>query len=126
VLTVDAWKSALGARMRQARRARDAAAVTVLGDALAAIDNAEAQPVAAARAAPTDGPFAGSASGLGAAEVVRRDLAPDEVVAILEREAAQRRDAAAEYARLGRAAEAAALQAQAAFLRAFIAATRGG
>jgi uncharacterized protein YqeY len=121
VLAVDEWKDALRARMRAARIARDAGALTVLGDALAAIENAEALPVAAAAAAPSEGLFAGSAPGLGAAEAPRRTLTPDDVVAILERETAQRQAAAAEYARLGRAAEATALEAQAAFLQAFVA-----
>jgi hypothetical protein len=119
VPTVDDWKDALRARIRAARSARNAGTLTVLGDALAAVENAEAQPAGAA-APPGDGPFAGSAAGLGAAEVPRRILSSAEVVAILEREVAQRRAAAADYARLGRAAESDALRSQADALQAFV------
>jgi hypothetical protein len=119
VPTVDDWKDALRARIRAARSARSAGALTVLGDALAAVENAEALPAGAA-APPSDGPFAGSAAGLGAAEVPRRILSSAEVIAILEREVALRRAAAADYARLGRGAEADALRAQADVLQAFL------
>jgi hypothetical protein len=86
--------------------------LTVLRETLAAIDNAEAPPVSSA---PTSdgGVFAGSLGGLGAGEAARLVLTPEAVVAIVEREIRERREAAAEYLRLGRHSEAGVLTLQA-------------
>jgi uncharacterized protein YqeY len=110
--TVDEWKALLRSRLRVALGAKDRPALTVLRETLAAIDNAEAPPL---RSAPTseDGVFAGSLGGLGAGEVARLVLTPEVVVAIVEREIRERREAAAEYVRLGRHAEADVLALQA-------------
>lgn len=99
--TVDEWKQALRAALGDAMRARQMHAVAVLRETLAAIDNAEAAQAPAA-APMQQGVFAGSVAGLGAGEVPRKVLGPDDVAAIVEREITERRDAAAMYERLGR------------------------
>lgn len=109
--TVEAWKATLRARLREAMGAKDRSAVAVVRETLAAIDNAEAAPASSAPAR-EDGVFAGGVGGLGAGEVARVELAPATVVAILEREIRERREAAAEYARLGRHDEAGVLASQ--------------
>jgi uncharacterized protein YqeY len=117
VITVSEWKALLRARLHLALGARDRSAVAVLRETLAAIENAEAPPMRSAPAS-DGGLFAGSVPGLGAGELPRLALAPDAVVAIVEREIRDRRDAAAEYVRLGRHAEAGALSSQADMLAA--------
>jgi uncharacterized protein YqeY len=108
VRTVEDWKNDLRAALREALRARQAHAVAVFRETLAAIDNAEA---ADASAAPPvqHGAIAGGVAGLGAGEVPRRLLGPEAVAAIVEREVNERREAAARYAALGRPDEAARL-----------------
>lgn len=103
--TVDEWKALLRAKLRAALGAKDKPTLTVVRETLAAIENAEAPPMT------TGGSFAGGAEGFGAGEVERLVLTPDDVLAIVERELAERREAMAEYARLGRHEEAAALKA---------------
>lgn len=109
--TVDEWKTLLRARLRAAIGAKDKPALTVLRETLAAIDNAEAPPMRSAPAS-EGGAFAGSVGGLGAGEVARLVLAPEAVLAIIERELRERRAAAADYARLGRHDEARELSSQ--------------
>lgn len=58
--------------------------------------------------------------GVGAGEVARRQLSTGDVVAIAQREIAERTVAAAEYDRLGRADQATALRDHAAVLRRFL------
>lgn len=117
--TVEEWKAVLRAKLRTALGAKDKPALTVLRETLAAIENAEAPPMTA----PTtvDGSFAGSVGGLGAGEIERLALTPDAVLAIVERELAERREAAVDYERLGRHEEAVALSAQADVLAAIAA-----
>lgn len=106
------WKELLRARVLAARVARDNDALAALRETLAALDNAEAPPRAEA-AATTDGPFAGSVQGLGAAEVDRLALSPEDVARIIAAEVRERRAAAQTYAALGRDAEARRLDTQA-------------
>jgi uncharacterized protein len=109
--SVEEWKSVLRAALRDALRTRQAHAVAVMRETLAAIDNAEA---AEASAAPPveHGAIAGGVAGLGAGEVPRRVLSAEAVTAIVEREMAERRDAAITYAALGRQDEASTLRQQ--------------
>lgn len=109
--SVDAWKSILRAALKEALRTRQAHAVAVLRETLAAIDNAEA---AAPSVAPPvqHGVIAGGVAGLGAGEVPRRALSAEAVTAIIERELQERRDAVATYSALGRHGEAGALKLQ--------------
>lgn len=118
--TVDEWKTLLRTALRDAQRARDGEAMAVLREALATIDNAEAPDVSHAPSGDT-GPIAGAVQGLGAGEIARRVLGPDEVTAIIAREMTERRDAAATYVALGRPAEAETLERQARVLEALLA-----
>lgn len=116
--TVDEWKLLLRAALRDALRARDAAATAVIRETLAAIDNAEAADFSASPPARSE-TIAGAAEGLGAGEVARRELSPGDVKAIVERELRERREAAASYESLGRNDEADALRRQVARLESF-------
>jgi uncharacterized protein YqeY len=109
VKSVEEWKSVLRAALREALRTRQAHAVAVIRETLAAIDNAEA---ADASAAPSvqHGVIAGGVAGLGAGEVPRRVLSAEAVTAIVEREIRELRDAAATYSDLGRHDEASTLR----------------
>ena len=109
--SVEEWKRVLRAALREALRTRQAPAVAVLRETLAAIDNAEA---AESNAAPPvqHGVIAGGVPGLGAGEVPRRMLSAEAVTAIVEREVQERRDAATTYSALGRHDEAGTLRLQ--------------
>lgn len=109
--TVDEWKAALRAAMKDAMRTRSTQATAALRETLAAIDNAEAP---ALRVAPTavDGVFAGSSGGLGSGEIPRLALTPEAVQAVIDRELQERRDAVALYEKLGKHDEASAVKAQ--------------
>lgn len=116
------WRNTLGHALREAMRAKDASAVSLWRETLSALDHAGAVPVT--QAPPSQpGPIAGSVHGLGAGEVARRELTPDDVEQVLLRELAERRDAAAQLHGLGRMDEAARLRAQAAALEDLL--TRG-
>ena len=112
VRSVDEWKDSLREAMREAMRTRQAHAVTVLRETLAALDNAEAADPSAAPPV-QHGVIAGGVPGLGAGEVPRRSLGAAEVAAIIERVIRERRDAADAYAKLGRDGEASTLRLQA-------------
>ena len=99
-----------------ALKARDAVAVSALRSALAAIENAGA--VDASHVPPPgSGPIAGAVDGLGAAEVERRAV---DVCAVVAAEVEQRREAAREYAALGRPDRADRLHAEADVLAAHL------
>jgi len=80
-------------------KARDTAAVFAIRATLAAIDNAESMAVDVADATPLS--IEQSPEGVGALEVPRRTLTPDEVTALVEHEIAERHSAAATYADAG-------------------------
>ena len=103
--------------LRSAMKARDQGAVSVLRSTLAALDNAGA--VEADVAVVEGEHFAGTAGGLGAAEVPRAALEDAQQRAIVAAEAQERRTAADEYDRLGRADEASRLRAEAELLAGF-------
>jgi len=113
---VTAIEERLRAALRTALRDRDAVAAAALRSTLAALGNATAVPETAAPAA-GDEHFAGSAVGLGAAEVPRRTLTEDQAAAIVRAEIAERTAAADQY---GASAAADRLQAEAALLRGFL------
>ncbi|MFD4430567.1 hypothetical protein [Nocardia sp. NPDC058497] len=92
-----ALRERLRAALKPAIRARDRSAISALRSALGAIDNAEAIDAAEVKA----GALEDSAVGLGAAEARRRDLTEADIADIVRREIGERRDAAAEYDRLG-------------------------
>jgi uncharacterized protein YqeY len=72
--------------LNAALRERDRELVRVLRTILSAVANAEAQPHEPTAAPLTEGVIAGAASGVGASEVARRELAAEDVVAILRAE----------------------------------------
>jgi uncharacterized protein YqeY len=109
--SVDEWKRTLRAALGDAQRTRQAHAIAVLRETLAAIDNAEAAESSAAPPA-QHGVIAGAVAGLGAGEVPRRALSAAEVNAIVEHEIQERREAASTYAALGRHEEASNLRLQ--------------
>jgi uncharacterized protein YqeY len=117
--TVDEWKATLRTALRDAQRSRDTTAVAVLRETLATIDNAEAPDLSNAPA-PGSTAIAGAVQGLGAGDIARRVLAPDEVASIVEREVRERRSTAATYVSLGRTVEAAQLEQQASILDALV------
>ncbi len=98
----------LRADLKVAMRARMALEVSVLRSLIAAIDNAQAIPVA-----PGHQPYVARAFGDESAEAPRLRLSEADVFAVLDREAETRADAADELDRCGRPAEAAALREQA-------------
>ncbi len=104
-----------------ALKSRDPVAVAALRSALAAIDNAEAVSVDSTSVpAPTSEHIAGATSGAGSSDVERRVLSTADVRAIVRTEIDQRIDAAAEYARVGRADTAEKLRLEAAVLSAYL------
>jgi uncharacterized protein YqeY len=104
----------LAAALHPAMRARDAAAVSALRSALAAIGNAEAVPV---DSVPRAGAVEHALVGHGAADVPRRELTEAEVHEVVEGEVASRLSAAEHLEEAGRPDEGARLRAEAAVLR---------
>jgi uncharacterized protein YqeY len=107
--------------LRSAMKARDLLAVNVLRTAIAALDNAEAVDDATGRdAALASEHVAGATAGAYSAGVPRRSLSETEVATILVRQVEERREAAAEYASLGQAEEAARLIREAELLSGYL------
>ncbi|WP_243057080.1 GatB/YqeY domain-containing protein [Nocardioides sp. SR21] len=112
----------LQARLREdlttALRARDRVTAGVLRTALSAIANAEAQPAPADTPVSlrTEGVIAGAATGLGAADVARRELTAADVRTIVAGERDERLASAADLDARGAAEAAAALRTEAALL----------
>ena len=104
--------------LTSALKSRDQAAVAALRSTLAAIANAEAvAPVTRAGTDAVSANVAGTVLGVGAADVPRRRLEKDEIVAVVEAEIAERETAAADYAVRGRSERAASLRRGAGLLR---------
>ena len=116
-------RAALRAALTDARRARDTAASSALRSALAALENAEAVPVAADGSGSSH--VAGGHVGVGAAEADRRTLGSAEESAILDGELAELAAAAVTYDALGEADRAQAARAGHAALAPFGSAGRG-
>jgi uncharacterized protein YqeY len=115
---VEPVRERLRTALRAAMKARDRTAVSVLRSTLAAIENAEAVEHDG-RAVVEDARIAGSVGGLGAGEAPRAVVDEQTARAIVAREAEDRRAAAEEYERLGRADEAARLREEADLLATF-------
>ena len=92
--------------LREALKRRDQAAIRAIRSALSAIANAEAVDAAApptgTKAAAAGETVAGAVPGPGAAEVARRELADDDLQAIVAGEISERRAAAEKYRESGR------------------------
>ncbi len=111
--------TALSAALKDALRARDAAATSALRTALGAIGNAESVAPSLPVSAPAGNQhFAGAVSGLGAGEVARRHLSAAEVEAIVRAEITERERAADDYSARGLADQADRLRREARVLRA--------
>jgi uncharacterized protein YqeY len=118
------------ARMRRglvdAMKARDQQAVAALRSTLARIDNAEAVDAEAVDAEPVlysgEGhpAVAGSVLGVGAADVDRRVLTPEEMAAIVRDDVEEREIAAEVLVRVGRPDQAERLRAQAELLTTYL------
>ena len=108
-------RALLQSSLLPAMRVGDKDTVDVVRSALAAIANAEAVPVEE-RPALANGPIAGASGGLGSTEAPRRELTPDEVREVVERERLERIHAAEESEAGGLGEYAARLRTQAAVL----------
>lgn len=109
----------LRADLLTARKARDTAATAVLRSTLAAVSNAEAQPLAETSLA-AEGPIAGAAIGVGATEAARRELTDDDVRDIISGEQSERLAAAADLESHGATEKAGQLRAEAELLAAYV------
>ncbi|HLT60428.1 MAG TPA: GatB/YqeY domain-containing protein [Microlunatus sp.] len=96
-------RSRLQDALRTALKDRDRAAAAAVRSALAAIGNAEAVDPTPQPPAVGSAEIAGAVIGVGGSELARRELADDDLVAIVAGEVADRRSAAADYQRAGRA-----------------------
>lgn len=103
-------------------RSRDKVAVSALRSAIAALDNAEAVAVETQTGTESEH-VAGAVAGLGVAEVARRELSTTEMTAVLEREIAERREAAEQAAHHGQDGHAERLRAEANVLQGYVNAT---
>ncbi|GAA4368250.1 hypothetical protein [Nocardioides caricicola] len=114
------------ARVREdlaaALRARDKDTARVLRTVLSAIANAEAQPDVddTPLSLRSEGAIAGAVSGLGAADVARRELDPDAVRAVVAGERDERLTAADDLDARGAGDAAGALRAEAALLERYL------
>ena len=113
--------SSLPERLRtaltEAMKARNRVAIAALRSALSALDNAGAVDIAEAPHA-QHGVIAGGVAGVGAGEVPRHVLSPDEMTAIVQSEIDQRMLAAEDYDQLEHSEEASRLRGEAAVLAA--------
>jgi uncharacterized protein YqeY len=105
--------------LKSALKAQDRTALSAIRSALAAIDNAGAVQSYSGRPSISRGHIAKAVAGLGAADVARRELVDREILDIIRAEVSERRLAAVEYRRGGRAYEAERLEAEAATLEHF-------
>lgn len=103
----EAMRARIRTDLKQAMQDRRPADVSLLRALLAEIDNAQAP------AAVPDNPYRPRQFGTGAAEVPRRPLSAEALRALLEREAAQRRAAAAALEAHGRGSDAEVLRREA-------------
>jgi uncharacterized protein YqeY len=108
---VDAVKARIREDIRAALRARNLREAGVLRTLLAALDNAEAHPVAGGHT-----PYVARTFGDKAVEVARKVLSAEEVDAVLHRECDEKLSVARQLDERGRAAEAADLTAEAAIV----------
>ena len=127
-MTPDPLVAALRSALPDALRARDTEAASALRTALSAVANAEAVPgdasdASAATDAEASQHVAGAALGVGAAEVARHELTPDEVRSIVVAEVAERVAAAEVHDGGGQAAYAERLRREAAVLQRVLDAT---
>ncbi|HSL58996.1 MAG TPA: hypothetical protein VK866_14220 [Acidimicrobiales bacterium] len=118
-MAVDSLASQILERSRRtlaaARASGDGVAAAAARSLITALQHAEAAGIAATTA-PTTGPIAGAANGLGASDVPRRVLDDAAGRAVVDHELAERRDVAAQLEDLGRHDAAHRLRAEAAVI----------
>lgn len=104
-MTTSTLRTALRTRLTRALRERDRATASVVWSAIAAIENAEAVPVAERAPIPagevTSEHVAAAATGLGAAEAPRVQLTPDDEERIVRAEVDALGEAASAYEAAG-------------------------
>lgn len=103
-----------------ALKAKEAIATAAIRSLLAAIDNAEVPPAEHLAQTTAGEHIAGSAVGLGAAEVERHQLTDAELHAVIKAEIQERADAATEYEQLGRDDHAGRLRSEAEVLHQYL------
>jgi uncharacterized protein YqeY len=111
----DEWRTRLRTALLTARKDRDTTRVSALRSALSAIDNAET-PDGAQLDAPSSGKIAGGVVGLGAAEVMRRQLFDTQIRELVRAEIDERLSAAREFSAGGQDERATLLRTEAAAL----------
>jgi uncharacterized protein len=111
----DQWRTTLRDALLTARKDRDTTRTSALRSALSAIDNAET-PDGAQLDGASSGTIAGAVTGLGGAEVARRQLSDTQIRALLRAEVDERLTAADEFIAGGHQERAATLREEAAVL----------
>jgi uncharacterized protein len=107
--------------LKAALKARNRVAITALRSALAAMENAESVPADRPLDSSTGNEHvAGAATGLGAADVERRQLTEADLRSIVENEMRERSVAADEYEQIGRTDLAERLRAEAEVLSRYV------
>jgi uncharacterized protein YqeY len=115
-----ALRDQMSAALPRAMKARDQVAVSALRSTLGALANAEAIGVSTSVPGGGSKEVAGSSSGVGSSEAVRRTLAGRETADLVLAEAVEREDAALGYEATGQSALAERLRAEAAVIRSFL------
>ena len=111
----------MSAALTRAMKARDRVAVSALRSTLGTLANAEAVGVGTTVAGVGSKDVAGSSSGVGSSEAVRRTLAGRETAELVLAEAVEREDAAVGYDAAGQSSRAERLRAEATVIRSFLA-----
>lgn len=111
----DEWRTKLRDALLTSRKDRDTTRTSALRSALAAIDNAET-PDGVQLDGASSGTIAGAVTGVGGAEVARRQLSDTEIRALLRAEVDERMTAADEFSAGGHAERATTLREEAAVL----------
>ena len=107
-MTAEALRARLQGDLRAAMRARQGRTVALLRALAAALDNAEAVPLPAHEESDALRMAGGAPS-----ETARRELAAEDIAALLERERSERLAAAEQYAAIGKLEDAARLRSEA-------------
>lgn len=110
----------LRAGLREALKARDRSAATVLRSILADIDNAGAVAAPDGRAGVSSPRVAGAVAGLGGAEAARRHLDGSTVAAVVRADIEARRESADAYDAAGQSERAAVLRTEADTLTSYL------
>jgi uncharacterized protein YqeY len=111
----------MSAALTRAMKARDRVAVSALRSTLGTLANAEAVGVGTSVTGVGSKDVAGSSSGVGSSEAVRRTLAGRETAELVLAEAVEREDAAVGYDAAGQSSRAERLRAEAMVIRSFLA-----